>query len=200
MCLSFGLPWWKFIQFQGERGLQVESIYASILWLGDRLGFTSVQWAAAKAWREIHGPPATMVLPWARGVFVVAVALSSLLPAFLASYPAKRSIANLARLLLVPLLGFVSFNTVFSPQFMIWLIPIAALASMEGSARPALAVVFATMLTPCFFPCKEYSSGLNLFETVILNVRNLTLVTAWLYLMRDIVICARRVRLDRAES
>ena len=63
--LSFYLPWWRFAQFQADRGLQVESLYASMLWLGHLLGVADVHWIYTNKWYEVRGAAATAVLPWA---------------------------------------------------------------------------------------------------------------------------------------
>ncbi len=95
------------------------------------------------------------------------------------------SVSQIARLVLVPLLAFVVMNQVFSPQYMIWLLPLAALASLEGNLWPACAIALATMLTPLFYPVPDYyHGGLNLMETTILLARNLMLIASWVALMR----------------
>ena len=94
----------------------------------------------------------------------------------------------MARLLLVPLLAFVAFNTILSPQFMIWLLPLAAVGSLDGNPRPLLAIVLATMLTPVIYPSFgwDYGQGLNLLETFILVSRNLILAAAWWVLIKEL--------------
>jgi hypothetical protein len=183
VLLSLVLPWWRFAQFQGARGLQCESLYASVLWLGNLLGLTGVKWAAAQTWEEVQGPSALAVLPWARAMFVGTVCVSTVTAAWAAARVQMPSISKIARLLLVPLLAFVAFNVVLSPQFMIWLLPLAALGSLEANPLPMLAIPLATILTPIFFPCPEYSTGLNLWETIVLLLRNLTLIAIWTMLI-----------------
>jgi len=185
--LGLHLPWWRFAEFQNDRGLQVESLYASILWLTKLLGWTQLDWVPFKAWMEIQGPLASATLPWARALFVTMVAFSSMFPAWVATRTEKFSAPQLARLLLIPLLGFVAFNQVLSPQFMIWILPLAALGSLEGNPWTMFAILLATMLTPIIFPSfgGDYTWGLNLFETTILLVRNLTLIAVWILLIRE---------------
>ncbi|HET7625887.1 MAG TPA: hypothetical protein VFM25_11545 [Verrucomicrobiae bacterium] len=96
-------------------------------------------------------------------------------------------IARLARILLLPLLAFIAFNQVLSPQYMIWLVPVAALTSFEGIHGPALMVAIATMLTPIIYPSLhgDYNSGLDLFETIVLLLRDLILIAAWAWLFQE---------------
>jgi hypothetical protein len=187
VILGLMLPWWRFAQFQGTRGLQCESLYASALWLGKFLGLPGVEWAAAQTWLEVQGRSAVAVLPWARAMFVGTVAISIVAATWAAARVERPSPAKTARLLLVPLLSFVAFNVVLSPQFMIWLLPLAALASLEGNPWPMFLIPLATMITPIFFPCPEYGTGLNLWETVVLLLRNFMLIALWAMLMLELI-------------
>jgi hypothetical protein len=87
--------------------------------------------------------------------------------------------------MLVPLLPFVAFNLVFSPQYMIWLLPLAALGILGGRVWPMLIIAIATAVTPIFYPTPEYFTGLNLAQTVVLLCRNLSLVVVWLVLLGE---------------
>jgi hypothetical protein len=181
--LSFFLPWWRFAEFHGARGLQVESLYASVLWLGKLLGITELEWVSVKAWNEVAGPAASATLPCARVLFASTVVLSTLLASWIASRCEKPSIAQLARLMLLPTLAFVAFNQVFSPQYMIWLLPLAVLVMMEDNSLPMLAIPLATMLTPVIYPTNSYALGLDFFQTIVLIIRNLILIAVWLWLI-----------------
>jgi putative flippase GtrA len=178
---SLLVPWWRFAAFQSARGLQVESLYASVLWLGKLLGAFPLAWEHMSKWYEVRGAAADSLLPWARGLFAASVVASTALVATAAARLENISAPRLSRLLLVPLLAFIAFNPVLSPQFLIWILPLAALGSAEGRTWPALAVVAATALTPVIFPSLtgNYFHGLNLLETVVLVARNLILIAAW---------------------
>lgn len=192
LLLGLYLPWWRFAEFQGARGLQVESLYASILWLGKQFDLLQLQWVWNTAWFEVQGPLPSSVLVWARALFVATVVVSVALGTWFASRWGGLSAGRIARLLLLPLLAFVAFNTTLSPQFMIWLLPLAALASLEGNKWVVALMPAATMLTPLFYPCHEYNTGLNLLETSILLLRNLTLITAWGLLLCEMWFASRR--------
>jgi hypothetical protein len=79
---------------------------------------------------------------------------------------------------------FVATNTVFSPQFHLWLIPLAALVleRRDSLPRPAVraawAIFVATMIVPTFYPSREYTLGLGLWRTVVLVMRNSLLLYA----------------------
>jgi hypothetical protein len=184
--LGIILPWWRFLAFHNERGLQVESLYASILWFGRLLGLNDVKWAWAKAWMEIQGTAATAILAPTRWLFLAAVAVSAAFASWAALRMKAASPAMIARVLLIPLTAFIAFNQVLSPQYLIWLLPLAALASLEGDLKPAWAISLATMLTPIFYPSPEYVAGLGLFQSLILLGRNLMLIAIWMLLIRDV--------------
>jgi uncharacterized membrane protein len=185
LLLGFILPWWRFAQFQGDRGLQCESLAASLIWLAKLLGMTDANWASVKRWSEVQGGLASAILPWARGLFVLTVSISVTAACLTLNRCRDIRIGFLARVLLLPLLGFIAFNQVLSPQFMIWLLPLAALASLEGNPVTVIGIPFATMLTPVFFPSLngDYGIGLDFFETSVLLERNLVLVMVWWLLL-----------------
>ena len=66
------------------------------------------------------------------------------------------SIGDTARLALLPLLAFVAFNPVLSPQYLIWLLPFAAWGAVENGRRPMILIAVAASLTPAFFPTDDY--------------------------------------------
>jgi len=185
VVLSFWLPWWEFAAFQTNRGLQVESLYASLLWLGKLIGVASVDWSYVNKWYEVKGPLATAVLPWARCLFLIGVGGSTVAAVRVAYRLQKISPPQIARLLLIPLLAFVALNPVLSPQYMIWLLTLAALASLEGSLWVSCSICLATVLTPIFYPSSNYGVGITLMETLVLVIRNLILIAAWGSLIHD---------------
>jgi hypothetical protein len=187
LILSFVAPWWRFAQFQGGRGLQCESLVASLIWAAEQVGLANAKWVWVTRWFEVQGPPASTLLPWARGLFVAAVMSSVTVACLSANRFQNVSVGRLARLLLLPLLGFVAFNQVLSPQFMIWLLPLAALGTLEGNPWTVSGIPLATMLTPIIFPSLtgNYGGGLNLIETVVLVARNCILVGTWWLLLKE---------------
>lgn len=188
VLLSFFLPWWRFMEAQSARGLEVESLYASFLWAGKYLGLTNINWTYARAWFEVTGPLPSAMVPWARGIFAITVLGSVAFSSWIVACRKEIkniSMAQIARLLLIPLLAFIAFNYVLSPQYMIWLIAIVALASLEENICPLFAIMLAIVLTPLFFPTSEFATGLNEFQAFILILRNLLLVGAWIFLIKE---------------
>jgi hypothetical protein len=181
--LSFFLPWWRFLAFHGERGLQVESLYASGVWLAHLVGGTEAQWVFVKAWTEVQGPLAEALVPWAK-VLMAGTTLGAVAYAcWVAARVRDWNLPRLARLALVPLLPFVAFNIVFSPQYMIWLLPLACLGILEGRKWPMLFIALATAVVPVWYPSPQFVTGFSLAQTLVLLGRNVGLVVVWLALV-----------------
>ena len=188
LLLGFFLPWWHFAQFQADRGLQCESLYASVIWVGKLLGLWQATWEEAKAWKEVRGALASAVLPFARLLSVSAIIGSMAVASYAAARCRNVTLPQLAQILLVPLLGFIVFNQVFSPQFLVWALPLAALATLGESPLTSVFIMAATVMTPIFYPSIHHNygnSGLDLFEASALMLRNFMLVGVWVALLRQ---------------
>lgn len=185
LALSFFLPWWRFMSFHGERGLQVESLYAAILWLARLLGFAEVQWTQVKAWTEVTGPVAQSLTPVAKFLMITMTLGSVGFATWVAARVSKLELHQLARLVLIPVLAFIAFNIVLSPQYLIWLLPLAALGLLGGEKWPMFLIAASVMVTPVIYPGRHYGSGLDLTETLVLLVRNIGLVVVWGTLLNE---------------
>ena len=79
----------------------------------------------------------------------------------------------------------MAFSPVLSPQFQLWLAPLAALSLLArrrpgaGVDRVALWCIFIrTFLVPVFFPHRTFATGLDLGWTLVLVFRNVLLLYA----------------------
>ena len=189
LLLAAWMPWWRFAAFHDLRGLEVGSLVASLVWA---LLFSGVDasWSLVGTSNEIGGPLAGVLFMPAR-LFWIAATLTGLGAATAAALRLARSggtgvtAASAAMLMLLAVTSFVASNTVFSPQFHLWLIPLAALA-LEGrhanlpriGVRGAWVVFVATIIVPAFYPTREYAEGLGLWRTGVLVLRNAMLLYA----------------------
>lgn len=174
-ALAWAFPWWKFATFHLDRGLQVESLYASLLWAA-RGSLGALDWRHNTAAFELVGPAADAVMPYAKVLFLAAVLAAVGAASFAALKERAPGPGRVAELMLGPVVAFVAFNTVLSPQFHIWLVGLAALALVDRRWLPAAVVVATTALIPLFFPSPSYAEGLDPFRTGVLIARNLGLV------------------------
>lgn len=141
---------WYSTLVQLRRGLQKESLGSSVLFALDRLGFYKARIVEGNPhWTELTGP-AGDTLAMLGSLCQVAVALA------VAAIVARRR-AEPRTLLYgasVAVAGFVAFGKVFSPQYLIWLVPLVALAgglltgAMLGSALVLTQLWFLRIVTP----------------------------------------------------
>jgi hypothetical protein len=175
--LALWLPWWNFASFHGARGLEVGSLAASIVWALHFFG-ADASWSLIGTSNEVGGPLADQLLAPARAFWILATLAALGVAVTTALRQVRLKAPDVAALLLLPLVPFVATNTVFSPQFHLWLIPLAALVLERRDSLPAAAVraawvIFvATMIVPTFYPSREYTLGLGLWRTAVLLIRN----------------------------
>jgi hypothetical protein len=184
--MALWMPWWRFLEFHAERGLQVESLFASVIWLGKHLGLWPAEYQWVKSWLEVAGPMAERLFPVARAVFVLATVAGTAAACWRVNRARDGlSLPELAQTLLLPLLGFVAFNIVLSPQYMIWLSVVVAVAALGTWTRPLLLITVAAFITPIIFPGYHYGTGWSLAEALVTVTRNGLLVLAAVQLFRQ---------------
>lgn len=198
LLLSAVWPWWSFAVFQAGRGLQVESLLASVLWLMKQLGAIDVRWVGAEAAYELHGRAPALLHGWVDALWAAVVSASVVVSARVARAQAPVGAPEIARLLLLPVLALVAFGPVLSPQFTIWLTGLSALA-LFASRGPAVVILLAAALTRLVYPAPHYQTGLDLAHTLVLLARNALLVGAWVALFRQLLLQGE-VRISSAAS
>jgi hypothetical protein len=180
------LPWWRFLTFHAERGLQAESLYASLLWLAAFLHLIEANWAWVHAWFEVQSPINWLIVPVAQTLFGAAVFYAEVFVCWHIIRGPIPSLAQLARLLLIPLTAFVGFNLVLSPQFLFWMTGLAALAALEGDMLGPTLLTAAAVIIPAFYPSANYGTCFNLTEILALLARNLLVIVAPLVMVREV--------------
>ena len=179
---------WSPFAFQGQRGLQVEAFAAlPFLWARhfDGAGTWTTQLAPSCRCWEVAGPGVELGLQGAGGGLLAGLAALAVLHAraFLAPATA-RTIGLALRLMLVSLIVWIATNTVFSPQYLLWLAaPLALLGALPGEhlSRTDLALfVGACLLTHLVFPLNYGSlqdpSPSQAWVLVTLGLRDFVLV------------------------
>jgi uncharacterized membrane protein len=155
---------------QATRGLQVESFGASLLLVLDRLGLydAEVVRTTGVAGRNLAGGAADAV---AAGLLVLeAVAVATVWGLYARARDAREL---LPAAFAAAVAGFLAFTKVFSPQYLVWLLPlVVAAGSLVAVALAAAAVVLAQVW---FF---HYGALFRLEWPV------------WLLLARDVVMVA----------
>jgi uncharacterized membrane protein len=183
----------SFVMFNRERGLQVESVGSGLLLLAHKAGlldlsldgrFQSIQVIApaADAWASVS--PALL------GIAAIAVTVACFLrfrrdPGTDRGVPAD----DLAAAVLLMVATFVVCNKVFSPQYMIWLLPFAGFLRRRQLALMTAIAALTTVIAPPILG--KSLVDLRLLPIVLLNVRNAALVALAVDLFRGMVSRAR---------
>lgn len=183
--------------WQGDRGLQIESVAATPAMIGWALGpgpYSSA-YTQHNAW-EIFGPGVGLLLWLTRMATIALVVVLGLLWwrawRSLADPSQGRAVDAVVWLCLAAVAGFIVTSKVFSPQYLLWLLPAAAagLVAVRDEAcwrrlrSWACLLVVATALTQPFFPL-WYGPLLDHRESslqmvALLAVRNALVL--WLFL------------------
>jgi hypothetical protein len=134
----------SFLGYQGERGLQIESSYAGVLLLLHRILPFEVAHEASHHAHDLAGPVADAFAVASRGLVPVGV----LAVTWLAWRRGLGCVRGCAAVIAAALL----LGNVFSPQFMLWLVPLAAATVAHPLDRRAVLLVAAAGLTSLVFP------------------------------------------------
>ena len=161
-------------RFHLDRPVQIESTAASVLFaLGDSdVTGTNLRPDRFKS-NGLDGGHAGAVEALFAGLLVLALAAIVLLAA---RRPGHRHMVLCG---FAALLAFVTLGKVFSPQYVIWMVPFAALAWVWGERAVGLLVAAAIVLTHVEFPSR-YFDLINVKTDVVLIVaaRNALLLVA----------------------
>lgn len=189
---------WTPLNYQGERGLQIESVFATpamVTWGHD--GPASGHVIDYTEWKayDISGPMVEPLLLAATVASVVAGALVIVwwVLAWRRLPNGERTEETIVWLVLATVAAFLVTNKVLSPQYMLWLLPAASagLVLLRGRARRRLGIwsvvlVAVTLLTHEIFP-RMYGYMLTFDDigspwiTEVLAWRNGLLVLLFLY-------------------
>jgi hypothetical protein len=126
---------------QAERGLQIESLGASVLLAADRLGLydANVVETTGVAGRNLSGS-----LPDAVAVLTLVLEAAAVVAVWLLYARARDARARLPVAFAAAVAGFLAFTKVFSPQYLVWLVPLVVLAgSWVAVSLTAVSLVLA---------------------------------------------------------
>lgn len=160
-----------------ERGIQLESSFAGIMELGHLLGFASATVSDQFNSLQVDSALSGIVLPVQPFVLIglLVVVWWAAWRTFRreAAEPAGLSLETLVSFMVAALLAFMLGSRVFSPQFMIWILPFAPFLPRAIFATVAVAFAITFLLFPFLY---NGLIGLELLPVVLLNVRNLLLL------------------------
>ncbi len=188
--LSF-LPFWllagdsftSFLTYHKDRGLQIESLWAGLISLGHVLGLTEASSEMNFGAQHIVSPLASPLLTLQPVLFLGMMLVIYGLAALTFRQDIKQcqwiKLQSLVVFSLLSLLGFIVTNKVFSPQYLIWLLPFVSL--LRWPAVTVVGVSFA-LTTTVSFVTRQLRLMYPL-SVVMLNVRNILLLGLVLFLL-----------------
>ena len=174
-------------EFHLERPVQIESSAASVLFAlgGSEVTGTNLRPDRFKS-NGLDGGHADTVERVSQ--FLLIVALASIVW-LAARQPGARHLVLCG---FAALLAFVTLGKVFSPQYVIWLAPFAALAWVWGLRAVALLTAAAIVLTHVEFPSRYFDLINEQTDVVaIVAARNALLLVALLVLTRSLLVPGR---------
>ena len=179
--LAIGLPFvadggfpGPMIRFHLDRPVQIESTAATVLEIagGSRVTGDPIRHDEFKS-NGLDGGAADAVAL----LSTLALALSALAILGLAARRPSRDAVVLAALAIT--LAFVAFSKVLSPQYLVWLLPLAAIAAGRGARLAPVLIAAAGFVTQLYFPSHYFDVVFQHAGAVVeVGVRNALLLLA----------------------
>jgi uncharacterized membrane protein len=174
--------------YHHDRGLQLESVAGGVVVMLDAMGITkaTVEYSYG-AW-HVASPIADIFLTFIPILFAFvlgAVALRCFIHfAYRNRFHNAGNAGCLNAYFALALLALLVFGNVFSPQFLIWLLPFSVLLPL----RQALALLFICMLTMGLVTQGIYQplTECQLFPALLLNLRNILVILLFVWLMKSV--------------
>lgn len=166
-----------------RRPLQIESLGSGVLLAAHRLGLYEPQVTSSFGSQNLDGS-----LPWAVAAVTAAVLVASLLAVWgwFARRPTRDSLPLAAA---AAVTAFLAFGKVLSPQYLVWLVPLVAVAALRASLAAWALLGAALALTQLWFPARY--GDLVALEAVswLVVVRGLVLVALFGFLAARLRSC-----------
>ncbi len=180
------------LRYHGDRPLQIESLYSTPLLLRHALAHGLVTIGNSYGSQSVIAPGAGVLARasvWVMGVCL----LGFYVLLWSRRGRLRQSLSEVVLAAMGLLLIFVCTSKVFSPQFMIWLLPLAALLATSRRVAGRVAsclVAAATLLSQLDFPSRYWDLvALHTGPIVLVSIRNLILLTGAIFVL---VLFARR--------
>jgi hypothetical protein len=171
-------------RFHWRRGLQLESVWSSGLLLAHHAGYPVRVFNVAGA-MEVGGGIAGALRTTSFALGLVVIALGALIAWRRVS---RGDVRGLSLVLLGTLALLTGVGTIFSPQYLIWIFALAAVAAVVGSRGaliPVALLVPTAILTQIVFPFLygELIRG-ELLPTILLAIRNVLTLAVGIVALR----------------
>jgi hypothetical protein len=145
----------SFLTYHQLRGLQAETLASGLLILANKLGWVSLEMLDNYGALHLDSPAAKVVLQVLPFVVVLGLlgTLSSYLNRIKNQLSAHRSLSSrqLTIYVLAILMVFIAANKVFSPQYLIWLLPFVSLLPTRQIGLFSVISILSFLIYPVFY-------------------------------------------------
>ena len=164
---------WDALTRQTNRPLQIESLGASILLMAHAVGGLALTVQSSFGSQNLVGAGPDAL---AAGTTVVQLVAIVSVWIWFARGPADSD--RMIRGWAAAVCAFVAFGKVFSPQYLIWLIPLVPLVSGRRGLRATILLAAALVLTQLWFPARYWvlAHGLATPEVMLVFARDVAVV------------------------
>jgi hypothetical protein len=171
------------IDYHLERPVQVESLPAAGAVLLDALGAGEAHSVQSHRSDGLEHPAASALTAVALTLMLATVAAAAA-----AAARAEGGPRDLVLAALTAVLAFAALGKVLSPQYLLWLVPLGALAFAWRMHALALALAAAAILTQLEFPARYFDVvARDPFAIGLVALRNVALLTALALALRELL-------------
>jgi hypothetical protein len=163
---------------QSDRPLQMESLGAALLMVGNHLGLYEPTVVSSFGSQNLAGP-----LPDALAAITIGLQLFAVVGVWILFARGEATRARLFAGSAAAVAAFVAFGKVLSPQFLIWLVPLVPLVV---ASLPAAVFAVALVLTHLWFPYRYWDFVALGPEAWLVLGRNLVLAALVTLLVREL--------------
>ncbi len=166
---------------QFTRPLQIESLGASVLLVAHQLGAYHHAVVAGSGSQNFEGAPADLL-----AALTSLVEVAALLAVWLMFARSQRTASQLLTAAACAVTAFVIFGKVFSPQYLLWLLPLVVVVGGRAR-RPAIVLLTTALLLTQLFFDGRYHQVINLERiTWLVVARDVAVLGLFLVLWRDV--------------
>ena len=166
----------KLAEYHLNRGLQLESIYSTVLLVASKLGLISVSVDFYSGSWHIISPAAETLARMSTYLLALALVIVYVL-IYKQIRPGKSQFSRIGAYLLLVFLTLLIFSKVLSPQYIIWLLPLLPLLFVGWRSLIWTIFVLVGILTYYVFPIRYLDLiKLDTGVTIVLFIRNILIV------------------------
>ncbi len=175
----------SFLTYHQERGLEIESVMSGLILLGKMAGILPAKIVYNYTAFHLSSPYADIILRWLPYIAITlfAIIYASCYIQFKKAFKAKNEIPtdSLLAYSILALLIFMGTNKVFSPQYIIWILPFFPLMRLRYASLFLIISFLTIMIFPVGFKLLIDANQLGI---ILLNLRNglIVILTLWIFI------------------